>query len=285
MTLKVCLLTGLVPLLASSAGAAVLVNDNFNNNDFGTVSGADIGGGVIYNNGSKSAAETTVGRWSPGTTADGWQRTEYHSNNEIPVSTFLSSPGASVIFSWTVGNISTLRRDTTTSPEYRIQLGILPSTVAQGGGAEMYVNTQGGIWLDMNILGTNTSGADVQLHESNLGKTVNMDAPQVTTLADPSGWNWGNSSRTFSLTLTATGYAWSDSAGTNYGGNTYAAAGFTAPFLGDSFWGFHMGQDRDVIGRGGHDLTNFSVVAVPEAGSMMLLGLTAAGAVTRRRRA
>lgn len=284
MTKQLALLLLVLPSLAGTASAATsIVRDNFNNSNLATVGAGDLGSGhQVLNNGTKTVTETTVARFVPGTTTDQWIRTEVHSNDEVPVSTLLTT-NSSVTFSWTISNISTVR-SAGADPEYRIQLGVLPASVAQGTGAEMYLNTGGGIWLDMNILGTNTVGADVQLYDANVGKTVNGDGVQRTTLADPTGWNWKTTPRTFTLTMTGTGYNWSDSAGTNYGGSTYAASGFAAPLLSQSLWGFHMGQDRADQGKGGHDLTNYSVVAIPETSPVILAAIPAGLCLLARRR-
>lgn len=284
MTLKNILPSLLLPLFVSAAGAAnlVIVNDNFNNGDFATAGPGNTGSGfTVFNNGTKSASETTSAKWVPGTTADAWQRTEVHSNDEVPVATLLSTY-TSVQYSWTLSGISTVRTSGTDA-EYRIQLGILPATVAQGTGAEMYANSQGGIWFDMNILGSATNQTTATLFDGNTTKAANADGTSRggVTVA---GWNWATTPRTFTLTLTATGYSWSDSTGANYGGTTYANAGFTPALMGSNFWGFTMGQDRDVQGKGGNTLSNFSVIAVPEAGSTGLLGLASAGLLLRRRR-
>ncbi|MES2705557.1 MAG: PEP-CTERM sorting domain-containing protein [Verrucomicrobiota bacterium] len=285
MTLKNILPTLLLPLFVTTAGAAVIVSDNFNNGDFATAGAGNTGSGsTVYNNGTKSASETVAAnaKWIPGTTADAWQRTELHSNDEISVGQLLSTTASSVQYSWTIGGVSTVRTSGTDA-EYRIQLGILPNTVTQGQGAEMYVNTQGGIWFDMNILGTATGQATASLFDGNTTKTVNGDGTNRGNVT-VAGWNWANTSRTFTLTLTGSGYSWSDSSGANYGGTTYATAGFSQALMATPFFGFIMGQDRDVQGKGGHTLSNFSVVAVPEAGSTALLGLAGAGALLRRRR-
>jgi len=199
------------------AGAVVIVNENSNNSDLATVGGGDVGSGhLVFNNGDKTVTETTTANFAAGATTNQWIRTELHSNDEVPVSTLLLT-NTSVKFSWTVSNITTVRTSGTV-PEYRIQLGVLPASVVQGNGAEMYVNTGGGIWFDMNILGSNTTGADLQLYDANVGEPVNGDGTPRTPLTDPTGWNRGNTPRTFTLEMTDTGYAWSDDAGTEYRG-------------------------------------------------------------------
>lgn len=286
MALKNLPLLGLLPLVATLGQAAslTLVNDNFNNSNFATVGGGDVGSGhLLFTNGSKTASETTVARWLPGTTAANWQRAELHSNDEIAVSTLLNTYDA-VQFSWTLSSVNTVRRDAGTGAEYRIQLGVLPQTVTQGEAAEMWVNTQGGIWFDMNVNGNNSAAATTTLRDANIGKSANSEGVVRGVANQPVSWDWANTSRTFTLTMDADSYEWTDSAGNNYGGSTYANSGFSPALLTSNMWGFVMGQDRDGIGRGGHDLTNFSVVAVPEPASMLLVGMSAAGVFLRRRR-
>ncbi len=260
-------------LVCSGASGITLVNDNFNDGDLATVGGGDIGSGhVVLNNGTKNTVETTLASLTTGTGA--WVRSELHSNDEIAI---MAYPLVQV--SWTLQNANVARTDATTNPPSRIQLAMLPSTVAQGSGAEMYLNTQGGIWFDMNL---NTGGVvTYQIRDANDTKTVNGDAT-LRSGAAVAGWD-GVSERTFTLALDALGYTWSDSAGNDYGGGTFAAAGLDTE-LALNWWGFHMGQNRGNIGNGTHELTNFSVEAVPEPSSLLLvLGAASAGLLGRRR--
>ncbi len=275
-------LSAILPLMAcASAHGAVLVNDNFNDGNFATVGGGGTGSGhVIFNNGAKNITETTVASWSIG--GDNWNRSELHSLDEINVYDLLVNQGYSLVqMSWTIQNVQVNRTDGGAESPYRIQLGALPDAVAQGSGAEMWENTAGGVWFDMQI---NTTGVvSYEIRDANDSKGPGSDGV-FRSNGTVAGWD-GAGSRTFTLSLDAAGYAWSDSVGNNYGGGTYADAGLDSELLA-SWWGFIMGQNRANIGNGTHDLTNFTVVAVPEPGSLLLvIGGAIAGLFGRRRSA
>lgn len=278
------LASALLSLPVLQGASLVLVNDNFNNGNFASVGGGDVGAGhVVFNNGDKNVVETTSAAWTAGGTG-GWIRTELHSLDEINGYNLLTAQGYSALqYSWTIRNVSPLRATTNTGTDapYRIQFGALPSARTQGTDNEMWVNTAGGVWLDMSF---NTNGVvNYTVYDANDTKTNGSDGASRAS-GSIIGWD-GVAPRTFTLTLAGSGYEWSDSAGSVFGGTTYATAGLDTELVQD-WWGFAMGQNRDTIGTGTHELIRFSVVAVPEPASAMLgfagLGMLLARRKTRR---
>lgn len=276
-----CLASVVFALPAVQGASLVLVNDTFSNSNLASVGGGDLGSGhVVLNNGDKNVVETTSAAWTAGGTG-GWIRTELHSLDEINGYNLLTAQGySSLQYSWTIQNVRPVRAtsNTGTDAPYRIQVGALPSAVAQGGGSEMWLNTAGGFWLDMNF---NTNGAvTFNVHDANDTKTSGSDGP-VRASGSVIGWD-GVAPRTFTLTLAGSGYEWTDSTGFVFGGASYTTAGLDAELV-QNWWGFHMGQNRDTIGTGTHELTRFSVVAVPEPATAMF-GLASLGMLLARRK-
>lgn len=229
--------------------------------------------------------------YNPG--AGNWTRSELSANHDYanPAS------GGSLKLSWTVGNVAvTNDRAPNTSGgdgyDYRIQLNAHSANRAQGGGSERWLVTEGSLSLDLFFNSTDAGTApslDMVTRTKTDDQLVSTDGSlKTTTIINLSAWDWLNTTNTFSLEITDTGYAWSDNLGLLNYSEDFGAAGsdfdaVPAEFQ-NGYWA-HTSQQNNDSGRGNAVMEEFrsEVTAVPEPTSA-LLSLLSLGLLAKRRR-
>ncbi len=277
-------------------GQTVVIDDVFGDGNPETNTDGTVGPGIdgSYYIVSADGGVDTAGTGIPEVTEPGplkfdpsangnWARAELLSKNNFPMPT----AGNTRTMSWTIGPVT----PTQISDNYRIQFTAINAARTQdtagngiGRGSERWLvdgtNGESAISLDLffsedsvfNEIGT-LSG---QLWE----KDSTFPSANNGTQLDPTGeggdffgigeelvseWRFWEDPNTFSLTMSDTGYTWSDTVTGFEFSKDYTAQ--TAADFADGYWAFTMGQNPNT-GRGTHELSRFLVTETGDGGGV-----------------
>jgi len=140
---------------------------------------------------------------------------------------FLPQPGQTTSIEWVMGSPEIETQNPDGDSSARFQLGVHSSNETETR-REHWVNTTGGIWLDMEIIVQSTPGSISGLiRTANDEKLINTQGDNVADVT--LFWNWQTEPRTIRLDLTDTEFLWYDN-DVLIGNGTYADAGIDTEF-------------------------------------------------------